>query len=91
VTQEAQRQAQAAAAAGYPARRIEAMREVRRLIEEIDPEAAVRMDKAGRGRTPSTKEPDRGVAFLAEAVAVLAAAVVEQAKPRKRGRPPKAS
>lgn len=87
MTEEAQPQAMSAQ--GYPARRQETMREVRRLIEEIDPEAAVRMDKAGRGRTPSTKEPDRGVAFLAEAVAVLAAAEVEQNKPRKRGRPRK--
>jgi len=65
------------------------MREVRRLVGEIDPEAAARMDRAGGGRAPSAKSPDRQVAFLAEAVKVLAAAVLEQSKPRRRGRPPK--
>ena len=71
------------------AQRLATMKEVRRLIGELDPEAALRMDKAARGRVPNAKRADDALAFLAEAVASLAAIAVEQSKPRKRGRPPK--
>jgi class 3 adenylate cyclase len=73
----------------YAAQRQRTLEEVRRLIGEIDPAAALRMDTAGSGRIPSSKEPDRSVAYLAEAVRALATAAAEQPKPRKPGRPRK--
>jgi hypothetical protein len=63
--------------------RHETMQEIRRLIQEIDPGAALRMDVASSGRVPSTKQPDRAIHFLAEAVLALA----KQSRPRKPGRP----
>jgi len=71
------------------AQRQRTMEEVRRLIGEIDPAAALRMDKAGSGRIPNAKMPAEAITFLAEAVASLAAIVAQQPRPRKPGRPRK--
>jgi hypothetical protein len=84
MTKEAQ-QAAAAMVNKRAAQRHETLAEIRRLIQEIDHGAALRMDVASSGRVPSAKQPDRQIHFLAEAVLALA----KQSRPRKPGRPRK--
>jgi hypothetical protein len=74
-------------------RQLEALREIRGVLEKHDPEAEGRLRKAADGeRLPTTiKRADEFGAYLAESVASLARLVDRQLTPKKRGRPRKAS
>jgi hypothetical protein len=72
-------------------RRLEALRQIRDVLQKYDPESEGRLRKTYRGNSLPTSE--RRVsefgAYLAECVASLSRIVDEQLTPRKRGRPKK--
>ncbi|MDP9476529.1 MAG: hypothetical protein M3R38_12750 [Actinomycetota bacterium] len=78
------------------ARQIEALQEIRAVLEEHAPQEAETLRLLGPdGRVPnSIKSPVEFDAFLAQSVAILARLYDQQAKalaPKPRGRPPKTS
>ena len=71
-----------------------ALRQIRAVIEKHDPAAVEQLRRLtpGGGIPNSVKSPDEVMLFLAQSVAVLAERVdglLEQTRPRPRGRPPK--
>ena len=78
------------------ARQHEAITELRNVIERHNPEKAaqLRLLSPGGSVPNSVKNQDLFATYLAESINVLAAAVdelLEASKPKKKGRPPKAS